>query len=366
IISPFNVPIFLSLGPLVSAIAAGCAAVIKPSEATPHVSQLLAELIPKYLDSDLYHVIQGGAEQTSKALELRWDHSDCSGGTHVGRIVAMAAAKHLTPVTLELGGKNPVVVDPKVDLPLTARRLLWGRFGNAGQVCTCPEYVLVPRSFQDQFVDALKDAYHTFYPDGPEHSDSFGRIVSKHHTKRIEGLLEHTRGEIICGGEVDVDKRYVAPTIVNNVPADDSLMSEEIFGPVLLVIPVEDVDEAIEYIRLREDPLAVYVFSQDKKFQEKVFSKTKSGAALANDSVFSPAVPGFPIGGVGASGYGYYAGKQAFEEFSHYRVMLDNPKWVDTFVFGFRFPPYKMSYKKYINMMYPSLPPRPKSSSRSR
>ncbi|TFK91272.1 aldehyde dehydrogenase [Polyporus arcularius HHB13444] len=359
IVSAFNVPLFLTLGPLVSAIASGCAAVIKPSEAVPHVNLLLAELIPKYLDPELYHVIQGGVAETSKILELRWDHILYIGGERVGRIIAQAAAKHLTPITLELGGKNPVVVDPKVDIEMTARRLLWGRFSNAGQVCTCPEYVLVPRTFQSTLISALKDAYGKFYPDGPENSDSFSRIVTREHAARLQGLLKRTNGEIVCGGDVDVEKKYVAPTIVNNVTAEDALMGEEMFGPVLLIVPVEDVDEAIAFIQARETPLAVYVFSQDKKFQEKVFSSTRSGAALANETVLSPAVPGFPVGGVGASGYGYYAGKQAFEQFTHYRVSLDNPSWVDTLVFGFRFPPYNDRYKKYVRMMHAPLPPRP-------
>ncbi|TFK87682.1 aldehyde dehydrogenase [Polyporus arcularius HHB13444] len=359
IVSAFNVPLFLTLGPLVSAIASGCAAVIKPSEAVPHVNLLLAELIPKYLDPELYHVIQGGVAETSKILELRWDHILYIGGERVGRIIAQAAAKHLTPITLELGCKNPVVVDPKVDIEMTARRLLWGRFSNAGQVCTCPEYVLVPRTFQSTLLSALKDAYGKFYPDGPENSDSFSRIVTREHAARLQGLLKRTNGEIVCGGDVNVEKKYVAPTIVNNVTAEDALMGEEMFGPVLLIVPVEDVDEAIAFIRARETPLAVYVFSQDKKFQEKVFSSTKSGAALANETVISPAVPGFPVGGVGASGYGYYAGKQAFEQFTHYRVSLDNPSWVDTLVFGFRFPPYKDTYKRYVKMMHAPLPPRP-------
>ncbi|KAI0706786.1 NAD-dependent aldehyde dehydrogenase [Cerioporus squamosus] len=307
IISPFNLPLFLMLSPLVSAIAAGCAAVIKPSEATPHVNKVLAELLPKYVDPDLYHLVQGGIPETTKLLELRWDHS----GERVARIVAQAAARHLTPVTLE----NPVVIDPKVVPVFTAKRILWGRFGNAGQVCTAPEYVLVPREFQETLVSAFKKVYHSFYPDGPEKSDSFARIVSTQHAARIKALLDRTDGDIICGGEFD------------DVTASDSLMSEEIFGPVLAVIPVKDVDEAIAIIRSRQTPLAVYVFSPDKQFQTKVFSSTKSGTALANETTLSPAVPGCPVGGVGASGYGYYSGRHAFEQFTHWRVSLDNPIW---------------------------------------
>ncbi|KAI0788166.1 Aldehyde/histidinol dehydrogenase [Fomes fomentarius] len=321
IISAFNLPLYLTLSPL-----------------------LLAQLLPRYLDPELYHIVQGGVSEMSKILDLRWDHIIYIGmhgqlyliypiptpptrGLHVGRIVAVAAAKHLTPVTLELGGKNPVVVDPKVDVTMTAKRVLWGRFSNAGQVCTAPDF-----------------------------------CTRGDHAARIQGLLDKTKGDIICGGQVNVEMRYVAPTIVNNVTAEDALMAEEIFGPVLLIVLVFDVDEAITYIRSREHPLAVYVFSPDKEFQDKVFSRTKSGAALANEVVIHPAVPGLPVGGIGASGYGYYAGKHAFEQFTHWRVSLDSPTWIDTVALGFRFPPYKDTYKKYIGLMYPPLPPRPRQA----
>ncbi|TBU40995.1 NAD-dependent aldehyde dehydrogenase [Dichomitus squalens] len=369
IIAPFNLPLFLTLSPLVSAIAAGNAVCIKPSEQNPTVNAVLTELLPKYLDPELYNVINGGIAETSKILEYKWDHT-YKGRSRVGRIVATAAAKHLTPVTLEVR-KTPIVLDPKIDIKLAARRLLWGRFANAGQICTCPDYLLVPREIMEPLVVAMKETYQTFYPDGPEASDSFARIVSEDATKRIQSLLGETRGTVILGGQVDVPKKYVAPTVVANFDGDDALMGEEIFGPVLMLVPVQDVDEAIAFIQAREYPLVVYVFSPNKKFQQKVFTSTKSGAALAKDTVMSPAVPGFPVGGVGGSGYGYYAARQAFEEFSHWRVTLDNPSWVDKFVLGFRFPPYQASpgalercpgYKTYTSMLYASLPPRPKKA----
>ncbi|KAI0667920.1 aldehyde dehydrogenase [Trametes maxima] len=376
IISPFNFPMFLLLGPLVSAIAAGDAAVLKPSEQTPATSQLLGELIPKYLDPELYHLVNGGVPETTKLLELKWDHILYTGNGRVGRIIAAAAAKHLTPITLELGGKNPVVVDPKVDVKMTAKRLLWGRFSNAGQICLAPEYVLVPEAFQDTLVEALKEAYNTFYPDGPEKSDSISRIVSEAHTTRIKRLVDETKGKVILGGQADVSKRYIAPTVVRDVPSDDSLMSDEIFGPVLPLVPVKDVDEAIAFIKAREHPLAVYVFSSDKKFQEKVFKNTKSGAAIANETVISAGVPGLPVGGIGSSGYGYYSGKHAFEQFTHYRASLDNPSWVDKVAFGFRYPPYKArfspsplctllpsDYQKNLRGVNAALPPRPGKTS---
>ncbi|KAI0776646.1 NAD-aldehyde dehydrogenase [Trametes elegans] len=380
IMPPFNFPLFLSLGPLASVIAAGDAAVLKPSEQTPATSALLAELIPKYLDHELYHVVNGGVAENTKLLELKWDHILYIGNGRVGRIIATAAAKHLTPVTLELGGKNPVVIDPKVDLDMTTRRLLWGRFTNAGQICVCPDYVLVPEDFQDTLVDALKREYHKFYPDGAENSDSLSRIISEAHAARIKRMVDETKGTIVAGGQADVARRLIAPTIVRDVPADDSLMSDEIFGPVLPIVPVRDVDEAIAFIRARDHPLVVYVFSEDPKFQDKgayrlssalmfgpsqlrpsspVFKSTKSGAAVTNDTILSPGVPGLPIGGIGPSGYGYYSGRHAFEEFSHQRVSLKNPKWVDKIGFSFRFPPYQ-DHKRLLRK--PALPPRPGTS----
>ncbi|KAI9001464.1 aldehyde dehydrogenase [Trametes punicea] len=359
IIAPFNFPLYLLLGPMASAITAGNAVVLKPSEQTPATSQLLAELLPKYLDPELYHVINGGVPETTKVLELKWDHILYTGNGRVARIIAQAAAKHLTPLTLELGGKNPVVVDPKVDVKMAARRILWGRFSNAGQICLCPDYVLVPAHFQDTLVEAMKEVYESFYPEGPEKSDSLSRIVSVAHATRIKSLIDETKGKVVLGGGADLSKRYIAPTVVRDVSADDPLMGEEIFGPVLPIVPVKDVDEAVAFIRAREYPLAVYVFSQDKKFQEKVFKNTKSGAACANDTVISAGVPGLPVGGVGSSGYGYYSGKHCFEQFSHYRVSIDNPNWVDTVAFGFRYPPYKPNYRKYIRAFSSKLPPRP-------
>ncbi|KAI0706421.1 aldehyde dehydrogenase [Earliella scabrosa] len=354
IISPFNFPAFLLLSPLVSAIAAGNAAVLKPSEQTPAFSQLLAELLPKYLDPELFHVINGGVPETTKMLELPWDHSN----GRVGRIIATAAAKHLTPVTLEVR-KNPVVIDPRVDVKMAARRILWGRFSNAGQICLSPEYVLVPEHFQDTLVAAFKEAYESFYPEGPENSQSFSRIVTRVHAERIKRLIDTTKGTIVLGGGADVEKRYIAPTVVRDVKADDSLLSEEIFGPVLAIVPVKDLDESIAFIRAREYPLAVYVFTHDPEFEKKVFRNTKSGAAVTNETVISAGVPGLPVGGIGPSGYGYYTGKHCFEQFSHFRVSLKNPGWVDKVAFGFRYPPYKPDYKKYLRAINAALPPRP-------
>ncbi|KAJ8473063.1 hypothetical protein ONZ51_g8114 [Trametes cubensis] len=351
-IAPFNAPVFMLLG---WAIAGGNAVVLKPSEQSPGVAKLFAELVPKYLDQDLFHVINGGIPETTRVLELPWDHRN----GRVARIISEAAAKHLTPTTLELGGKNPVVIDPKCDVQLAARRILWGRTCNAGQVCLAPEYVLLPENFQDTFVEALKDVYRSFYPHGPKDSDSFCRIVSEAHTARIKDLIDRTRGTVVFGGDADVAERYVAPTLVKDVRPDDPLMEGEIFGPVLLLVPVKDIDEALDIINSKDHPLAIYAFSPDQAFLDKVFDNTESGAAVANEVVISIGVPGLPMGGVGASGHGYFTGKHMFDEFTHLRVSLNNPGWVDKIAFGFRFPPYKPEKEKQLRALSPSLPPRP-------
>ncbi|KAI0648649.1 aldehyde dehydrogenase [Trametes meyenii] len=359
VIAPFNYPLFLLLVPLISAIAGGNAAVLKPPEHTPVFSALLAELLPKYLDPDLYHVINGAVPETTKILELQWDHTDVvPGNTRVGRIIAEAAAKYLTPLTLEsLLGKNPVVVDPKVDLAMTARRVLWGRMSNAGQICLAPEYVLVPEEAQEALVAAFGEAYHSFYPEGPKNSASFGRIVNEAHAARIKKLIDETKGTIEFGGDVDVSGKYVAPTLVSNARGDDSLM--EIFGPVLVVIPVKDVDEAIAFIRAREYPLGIYIFSHDKNFQDRVIDNTQSGAVMINDTLVTVAAPGLPVGGKGSSGYGYYTSKYGFDQFVHMRVSINNPSWIDKFAFWFRFPPYTEKGAKQLRLLETKLPPRP-------
>ncbi|KAG6900272.1 hypothetical protein C0993_000460 [Termitomyces sp. T159_Od127] len=271
IISPFNYPLWLTVSPLAAAIAAGNATVLKPSESTPAVSSLLAELIPKYLDSDIVRVVNGSVAEATKLLELQWDHILYTGGPRVAKVVAAAANKFLTPVTLELGGKSPVIIDPQCDLEMAARRILWGKCVNAGQTCVAPDYVLVPRSFQDTFVDALKAAHKSFYPESaqPSKSDTFSRIVTPQAWKRIKGLLDNTEGVVVLGGESDEATKFVAPTVVRDIKAEDSLMSEEIFGPVLPIVPVEDIDEAIAFVNTRDHPLALYVFSNNAEVKAK-------------------------------------------------------------------------------------------------
>ncbi|GLB42204.1 putative aldehyde dehydrogenase family protein [Lyophyllum shimeji] len=360
IISPFNYPMYLALGPLAAALAAGNAAVLKPSESSPAMSSLLAELIPKYLDSDLVRVVNGAVPESTKLLDLQWDHIMYTGGYRVAKIVAAAAAKYLTPLTLELGGKSPVIIDPDCDLAMAARRILWGKVVNAGQTCVAPDYILVPRSFQDKFVAALKSAYESFYPgpEGPSAPEAYSRIITPQAFKRIKGLLDNTKGSVVFGGETDEASKFIAPTAVRDVKEGDSLMSEEIFGPVLPIVPVENVDEAIAFVNAHDHPLALYVFSQNPEFKAKVFNNTQSGAAVANETVIHTAAEGLPFGGVGTSGYGAHTGKYGFDTFTHFRASLDSSSWIDK-ILGFRYPPYTKAKLKASLKLLPRLPARP-------
>ncbi|KAJ3558601.1 hypothetical protein NM688_g822 [Phlebia brevispora] len=360
LISPFNFPLFLGLAHMAGAIAAGNTVVLKPSELTPATAQLLAELFPKYLDPECYRLVNGDVPVVSKLLELPWNHILYTGNGRVAKIVLTAAAKTLSPVTTELGGKSPVIIDPRCDMKLAARRILWGKFSNAGQLCVAPDYALVPRAAQDAFLDACQEVYKSFYPVDPSSSDSFSRIVSEAHTKRIKRYIDETKGKVVVGGQADVEKRYIAPTIVKDVPLDDSLMEDEIFGPVLPVVPVNDVDEAIEFINSKDHPLALYIFSQDSSFKAKVANNTESGSVIANDVDIHVGTTDLPFGGTGPSGSGYLTGKYSFDTFTHLRGTLDNPWWVDAILLKGRYPPYTAAKTRTVRKAIAvSMPPRP-------
>jgi len=338
---------------LAGAIAAGNAAVLKPSEVVPHCSALLAELVPLYLDNELFKVVNGAVPETTKLLELKWDHILYTGNGRVGRIVAAAAAKHLTPVTLELGGKSPCVVDPNANMMLTARRILWGKFSNAGQTCVAPDYVLIPKEGHAALIEAFRAVYKEFYPDDPR--GSIARLVSRNHFNRVSKLLAASKGEVILGGDTDETDKYIAPTVVDNVTGDDSLMTEEIFGPVLPIIQVESVDEAIKFINARDHPLVIYTWGQNSKFHTKVFDNTRSGGAIANEVLVHSAMEILPFGGVGESGYGAHRGKYTFDTFTHHRSTMDVPGWMD-WILKNRYPPYTTAKESFISKFtFPTL-----------
>ena len=335
VISPWNYPVQLLLSPLVGAIAAGNCAVLKPSEVTPNVSDVIGRLVPKYLDPDAITVVQGGVDETTAVLRERFDHILYTGNGAVARHVMEAAAKHLTPITLELGGKSPCIVDKDVDLMVAARRIAWGKFLNAGQTCVAPDYVLVHESRERDLIDALKKVVHEFYGDDPKRTPDYGRIVNERHHRRLAVLLKD--GEVALGGQADEADRYIAPTILRNVPTNAPVMADEIFGPILPVLTVRSIDEAVTFVNARPKPLALYVFTKDPKVGEDVLARTSSGGACVNATIWHLANPNLPFGGVGPSGMGAYHGRDSFETFSHRKAVVTKSTRIDP---KLAYPPY--------------------------
>ena len=327
IVAPWNYPLQLLLAPMAAAISAGNAIVAKPSELAPATSALLIELCSRYLDQGAITVVGGGVPESTALLEQRFDHIFFTGGTRVGKIYMRAAAEHLTPVTLELGGKSPAIVAADADLRVTARRLAWGKFTNAGQTCIAPDYVLVDASIRDRLVDEFADVIGEFYGDDPRLSDDYGRIVNHDHFDRLRSLLDdERRGTLALGGGHDAATRFIAPTVLVDPEPGAMVMDEEIFGPILPIISVDDVDDAIEYVNDRPHPLALYVFADDDELVERVIRRTTSGGVGVNATLLHIGPPNLPFGGVGPSGVGAYHGRTGFETFSHLKPVYD--RWV--------------------------------------
>ena len=350
VISPWNYPILLSLEPMVDAIAAGNCVCLKPSELSPHTSNLLAKLIPDYLDPRTFAVVQGGPQETTDLLGLPFDHIFYTGGGHVGSIVMQAAAQHLTPVSLELGGKSPVFVDRTANLDVAARRIAWGRFINAGQTCVAPDYVLATPDIARTLAERISEAITQFFGPDPRQSTSFGRIVNTKHVNRLAALLPSPdvpgSGRAICGGEVDHDARYVAPTVIIDVSSDAPVMQEEIFGPILPILKVSNAAEAVSFINHRPRPLATYVFTRRTSTQ-RLFEREVSCGALGFNLPLGHLISNrLPFGGVGASGMGSYHGKAGFLEFSHVKTVVNKPTIPDTLKLVY--PPYSKAKQTLI------------------
>ena len=326
IIAPWNYPVYLLATPLAAAIAAGNAVVCKPSELAPATSSLITELATRYLDTSAIAFVEGAVQETTELLEQRFDHILYTGNGTVGRIVAAAASKHLTPTTLELGGKSPAIVDKDANLKQAASRIAFAKFSNAGQTCIAVDHVWVHHDVHDEFARLVTTEIQERYGDDPRSSPDFGRIVNTRHTARIQGLLEGGGYDAIAaGGTINVDERYVAPTVVTGVKPNAALMSEEIFGPVLPVLPFDDIAEPISHINAGDHPLALYVFS--KANAQRVLDQTTSGGACVNDAMLHIFPPSLPFGGVGESGYGAYHGKFGFDTFSHQRAVFRRPRF---------------------------------------
>lgn len=328
ILGPWNYPLQLLLAPLIGALAAGNCAVIKPSELAPATSCLLAAVVPRYLDAECVQVVEGGTSESTALLAERFDYIFYTGNSRVGRIVLEAAAKHLTPTTLELGGKSPCIVDRSANLRSTARRIVWGKLLNAGQVCVAPDYVLVDESVENSLLTHMADALRDFLGEHPRTSPDFARIVNQHHFQRLLKLMDGS-GQIFVGGDSCEDELYLAPTVLIKTPPDAPVMQEEIFGPILPVLSVKGTDEAIAFVSRREKPLAIYLFAEDARIRRQVINGTSSGAVAVNYPCLHAALPNLPFGGVGNSGMGAYHGRASFETFSHRKSVFLKASWPD-------------------------------------
>ena len=335
IIGAWNYPIMLSLSPLVAAIAGGNAAVIKPSEVSPACAEVIAKLVPQYLDAQAFSVVEGGVPETTALLEQQWDHIFFTGGPPIGKVVMTAAAKHLTPVVLELGGKNPTIVHESADLRVAARRIAQGRWMNAGQTCTAPDHVFVFSRVRDEFLEKLKEAVVGFYGSDPQQSPDYGRIVNVRHFDRLTGLLGS--GDIYHGGQHDRTDLYIAPTILVNVAPSSPVMQEEVFGPILPVLEVDSIEKVIETVNAQPSPLGLYVFAEDSEVSQHILDMTRSGDAAVNDCTVQPLVRELPFGGVGNSGMGKYHGEWGFRAYTNARGVLHHSTLLDP---GVRYPPY--------------------------
>jgi len=346
IIAPWNYPLSMVMAPLVGAVAAGNCAVMKPSEITTHTSAAIASILPRYLDRDAFAVVEGGVPETTELLAHRFDHILYTGNERVATIVMTAAAKHLTPVTLELGGKSPCLIDKSADLEVAASRIAWGKFINAGQTCVAPDHVLVHREVAQRFIEALSQRIKDFYGEDPSQSPDFCRIASERHAARFAELLKGQK--IHLGGRVDVEKRYVDPTIVLDPAPDSALMREEIFGPVLPVITVDEMHHAIKFVADRPKPLALYLFTKSKALEEAVLERLSAGSVCINDAVIFMVSPELPFGGVGTSGMGRYTGWYGFETFSPMKPVMRRSFRFDA---PLRYPPYSDKKAKLLKFV---------------
>ena len=340
IIAPWNYPFQLAIAPLIGAIAAGNTAVVKPSEVTPHTAAIISEIIKAVFDPAHVTVVEGGVEVSQQLLAETWDYIFFTGSPQVGKIVYESAAKHLTPVTLELGGKNPCIVDDTASIALTAKRIVWGKFLNAGQTCIASDYILVHENVKDKLVEALKENITKCYGQNVEASPDFSRMVSDKHYKDLKDMLEGE--DILFGGHSNDADYFLSPTLVNEPKMDSKLMEGEIFGPILPVISYKTEDDIHKYITNYGKPLAAYVFSNNKKFQQKIINTYSFGGGAINDTVIQITNKRLPFGGVGQSGIGAYHGKITFDIFSHHKAIIKKANWFEAPV---RYPPYNVPIK---------------------
>ena len=346
VIGAWNYPYQLSLLPAITSMAAGNTVIIKPSELPSRTSAVMAKIINTNFSESYIHVVEGGVETTSELLAHRFDKIFFTGSIAVGRIIYQAAAKHLTPVTLELGGKSPAFVMADCDINMTAKRIVWAKFFNAGQTCVAPDYILVERSIEQKLLEALKSKIEELYKDGGDIGDNYVSIINTNNFDRLQKLINTDK--IYFGGETDREKRFISPTILQNVSFDDEIMQDEIFGPILPIISYTNIDDAIAKVKERPKPLSCYIYSKNRKAIAKILNEVSFGGGAVNDSIMHLSNSNLPFGGVGLSGIGSYHRKFGFDTFSHYKSILDKPFWFES---NIKYPPYSKGKLKMIKRL---------------
>lgn len=357
IIGAWNYPIQLILLPLCGAIAAGCTVVLKPSEISAHTAQLISQLLPKYLDPECYACINGGVRETTALLSQKWAHIFYTGNGTVGRIVMSAAAKHLVPTTLELGGKSPAIISDNSDIEVVASRILWTKVLNAGQTCVAVDYILCSEAVKEKLLVVFKKKIDEWYQGNVKNSSDYTRIVNQRHFSRLVGMLKSTSGKIAIGGDYDESDLYISPTVVVNPDELDNLLVDEIFGPILPIRTVANLEEAVQWVNSRDHPLALYIFSKKSSEYEYVLENTMSGGVLVNDAILHLTCMNLPFGGVGESGMGSYHGKKSFEAFTHERSVLVKGQRMEFLNRILRYPPYsRRKMNMLVNILFQSGP----------
>ena len=338
IIGPYNYPFQLLIEPLVGAIAGGNTIVLKPSEYTTNLEVIIMKMISEGFNKEYIAVVTGDYKVNSELLDLNFDYIFFTGSVNVGKIVMEKASKNLIPVTLELGGKSPVIVDNTANLKISAKRIMWGKLINAGQTCVAPDYVLAHEDIYDDLINEFIKAIKDFYGDDIRGNKEFGRIVNNKHMNRLKNILEYDKHKIVYGGEIDFDNRFISPTILKDIDLSDKVMSDEIFGPILPVIKYKNIEDIKHYISAHRNPLALYVFSEDKDFSEDIITRFSFGGGCVNDTVSHVASNYLPFGGIGTSGMGSYHGKSSFDTFTHSKSIVKKSTKLDI---KLAFPPYK-------------------------
>jgi len=355
VLGAYNFPFNLSMGPFIGAIAAGCTAVLKPSENSPNAAAVMQKIVAEALDSDAYTVVQGAIPESTALLDCKWDKIFYTGGGVVGKIISKKAAETLTPIILELGGRNPAIVTANANPRIAARRLLWAKFHNAGQVCVSQNYILVERSLLKPLVDEIKIAIDQFFPQGSQESEDYSKIVNERQWNRMKAMIDNSKGKILLGGKMDPSTKFLEPTVVLVEDADDSMVTEESFGPLIPIMAFDNLDDAIRTAnKIDPTPLGLYPFGS-KQEVAKILDATRSGGVSVNDGFYHCSVPTLEFGGVGDSGQGSYRGKQSFDAFTHRRAVTTTPNWMEKLL-DIRYPPYtgKLSTLKFLTDKAPN------------